>query len=117
MEDSKLLIVAMSEQCIALILKTQKSEPVLPEVLQPAHLLWMCDQIANNAEDWTEPKLHRWLGFIQSGMLANQMLTFEELKVMFQNAKNSYGAKGDDQELIDHLDPHNSFRMDLGGEG
>lgn len=116
MDKSKLLVVAMSEQCIALILKSQSSEIELPEVLQPPHLLWMCDQIANNAEDWPDPKLHRWLGFIQSGMLANQMLTFEELKVMFKEAKNSYGAKGDDQDLIDHLDPHNSFRMDIGGE-
>ena len=117
MEDAKLLVAAMSEQCIALILKSEPIDVELPEVLQPPHLLWMCDQIANNAEDWPEPKLHRWLGFIQSAMLASQMLTFEELRVMCEDMKNTYVAQSDDQDLIDHLDPHNSFRMDLGGEG
>ena len=77
----------------------------------------MCDHIANNAEDCSEPKLHRWLGFIQSAMLANHMLTFEELRIMLGNVKNTYDVQSDDQDLFDHLDPHNSFRMDLGGEG
>lgn len=117
MEKSKLLIVAMSEQCIARILKSERSEVELPDVLHPQHLLWMCDQIANNAEDWADLKLHRWIGFVQSGMLANRMLDFESLKHMFQDAKNTYGANGDDPDLIDHLDPHDSFRMDIGGEG
>lgn len=117
MDKSKLLIVAMSERCIAQILKSQTSEVELPDVLQPPHLLWMCDQIANHAEDWSESKLHRWLGFIQSGMLANRMLTYDQLKDMFEDAKNSYGVQEADQDLLDHLDPHNSFRMDIGGEG
>ena len=117
MDKSKLLIVAMSEQCIALIRNSEKREVELPEVLQPQHLLWMCDQIAHKTDKWTDLKLHRWLGFIQSGMLANRMLTFEELKKLIEDTKTSYGVKSDDQDLIDHLDPHNSFRMDIGGEG
>ena len=117
MEKSKLLIAAMSEQCIAQILKSENKEVELPDVLHPQHLLWMCDQIANNSENWSELKLHRWIGFIQAGMLANRMLDFEELKHMFENAKNLYGVNKADQDLSDHLDPHNSFRMDIGGEG
>ena len=118
MEKSKLLIAAMSEQCIALILKSPKSESEaeLPEVLHPNHLLWMCDQIINNAEEWSDLKLHRWLGFVQAGMLANQMLSFVELKRMFVDAKNTYADNSDDHDLIDHLDPHSSFRLDLGAE-
>ena len=117
MQNSKLLIAAMSERCIALILKSQATDVDLPDVLQPQHLLWMCDQIANHVEDWPELKLHRWLGFVQAGMLANCMLTFDDLKDLFEDAKKSYGVQEVDQDLIDHLDPHNSFRMDLGGEG
>lgn len=117
MEKSKLLIVAMTEQCIAQILKSESNEAELPEVLHPQHLLWMCDQIANNAENWSELKLHRWIGFLQASMLANRILDFEELKHVFEDAQKSYGVDEVDQDLIDHLDPHNSFRMDIGGEG
>ena len=117
MDNSKLLITAMSEQCIALILKSEATGVELPDVLHSQHLLWMCDQIINNVECWSDLKLHRWLGFIQSGMLANQILSFVELKRLFVDAKSAYADNSDDHDLIDHLDPHSSFRLDLGGEG
>ena len=116
MRNSKLLIVAMSQRCIDLILQSHPGEHNLPEVLHPPHLLWMCDQITKNAETWSELRLHRWIGYVQSGMLANRIIDYEEMKDMFNEAKNAYGANEDDLDLLDHLDPHNTFRLDIGGE-
>ena len=35
------------------------------------NLMWMCDQIEQNACQWPDDKTGRWLGFIQ-GILASQ---------------------------------------------
>ena len=117
MDNSSLLIVAMADQCRSLIRKSEKADSDLPQALRPNHLLWMCDQIESHTEDWPATKLHRWIGFIQCGMLANRMLDFDGAKAMFDEAKNAYGGSGDDDDLIDHLDPSSSFELDIGGEG
>lgn len=116
MDNTSLLIVAMAEQCKALVKESERADNDLPQALHPQHLLWMCEQIEQHAEDWGPPKLHRWIGFVQAGMLANGMLDFEGAQAMFDAAKNAYGANGDD-DLIDHLDPASSFNVDIGGEG
>src|SRR5580704_1825023 len=38
----------------------------------------MCKRIVKHAEDWPAIKLHRGLGFIQAGMIANLMLDLTE---------------------------------------
>lgn len=116
MDNTSLLVVAMAEQCSALIKESNRGGNNLPQALHPQHLLWMCEQIRQNAENWGPPKLHRWIGFVQSGMLADGMVDFEGVKAMFDAAKNAHGANSDD-DLIDHLDPACSFNMDIGGEG
>jgi len=117
MEQSKLLVAAMAEQCRQLI-RDAKSEPVdIPEGLQPRHLLAMCERIQEHADDWPATKLHRWIGFVHGAMLANRLLDVERAKVIFEAAKSKHGVIPEDQDLIDHLDPGNSFRMDLGGQG
>lgn len=117
MNNASLLVVAMAEQCRALIKESMKSTPGLPQALHPKHLLWMCNQIEEHAEDGPAIRLHRWLGFVQCGMMANGMLDFEAAKSMFNEAKNAYGSSGDDDDLIDHLDPNSSFELDIGGQG
>lgn len=117
MNASQLLIVAMAEQCRSLIATGKPIDSTLAKPLQAKHLLWMCSRIAENAGRWPMTKLHRWIGFVQSGMMANGLLDLNGAKAMFDEAKNAYGANGEDQDLIDHLDPGDSFEMEIGGQG
>lgn len=117
MNDSALLIIAMAEQCRGTIAGSLDSSPELPQALHPRHLLWMAERIVEHAEDWSEARLHRWIGFIQCGMMANGILDFDAAKAMFDAAKNAYDASLIDDDLIDHLNPESSYLLDIGGEG
>jgi len=117
MQHSKLLIVAMAEQCESMIQLGQTPDGELPAALRARHLLMMCKLIKQHVEDWPDTKLHRWIGFVQAGMMANRMLDLAGAKAMFDDAKRAYGNPDDDPDLIDHLDPGSSFEMELGGQG
>ena len=118
MSDSILLISAMAEQCRDMILEWNRPNPDLPTSLRPKHLQWMCNQIVQNSRIWPDTRLHRWIGFVQGAMLANRMLDLDELKAMFDEAKRAHGEASDDlEDLLDHLDPTNSFELDIGGQG
>ena len=117
MEDSRLLVAGMAAQCRAAIRRSNEQENSLPKALHPQHLLWMCDQIEKHAQDSSVSRLHRWLGFVQAGLLANRMLDLDQIKAMFDQLKKSQRIRGEDQDLIDHLDVDSSFKMDLGGQG
>jgi hypothetical protein len=46
------------------------------------------------------------------------MLDLDELKGMFDEAKRAHGEASDNlEDLLDHLDPTNSFELDIGGQG
>lgn len=117
MNDTDRLVVTMAEQCRILIEASEDVRSELPEVLQPKHLLWMSDRIVKHAQDWRRSKLHRWIGFIQCGMLANGILDFEGAKAMFDTAKKSHAADSSYDDLNDFLDPENAYLFDIGGEG
>lgn len=117
MENTHLLIAEMAEKCRGMIQSSDGMDYGVPESLRPKHLLWMCGRIERHAEDWPATKLHRWIGFVQCGMLANRILSLDGAKGMFDEVKNTYGTNSVDQDLIDHLDPNNPFKMDIGGQG
>lgn len=117
MDNDGLRIMAMAQECRALIEASDSADVHLPPALRRRHLLWMCRRIETQAENWPGTRLHRWIGFIQGGMLANGMLTWESAKSMFDAVKRAYGASGADEELLDHLDPAIDFELDLGGQG
>jgi hypothetical protein len=117
METAGNLIAAMAAKCRDMLRAAKVSEPQLPDPLHQTHLLWMCDLIEQHAEDWPETKLHRWIGFVQGGMLANGILDLPGAKAMFDDAKLAHGGGGQDQDLIDHLNPRDSFELDIGGQG
>lgn len=117
MNRERLLIAAMAEQCKPYLRRPGPSSSDLPRPLHPKHLHWMCEQVVKRADDWPTTKLHRWLGFVQSGILANRLLDFEGIKAMFDESKHTYGAGEADNDLADHLDPTNSFEFDIGGQG
>ena len=118
MEQSNLLIAAMAERCLAII--QDKPEDVrfgLPDSLRPEHLRWMCKEIVEHAEGWSTNKSHRWIGFVQAGMIANFMLHLDGAKAMFNEVREQYGAVDYDQDLLDHLDAAASFELESGGQG
>jgi len=114
---ANVLITAMAIKCRSLIDSSCSTESGLPDVLHPKHLLWMCSEIEKHADDWPSTRLHRWIGFIQCGMMANRMLDLAEVKRMFDEAKNAHGGTGPDSNLIDHLNPDNLFELEIGGQG
>jgi hypothetical protein len=75
----------------------------------------MCREIIGHTRDWPATKVHRWIGFVQAALIANQMLDLDGAKQMFDAAKNAYGAMSED--LVDHLDPTSDFEFDIGGQG
>lgn len=117
MEGTRVLVAAMAAKCREVIHGSNEEVLSLPKALRPRHILWMCDQIQQNAQTAPVSKLHRWLGFVQAAILANRMLDLEQIKAMFDEVKRSHCVSGDDQDLLDHLDVDSSFKLDLGGEG
>jgi hypothetical protein len=115
MDNAAVLASAMAEKCREYIRNWEKTEHLLPKALKAVHLDWMCGQILNHVEDWPPTKLHRWIGFIQSGMLANRMTDLEGLKETFAKVKIAFGETCED--LADHLDTCSSFELDIGGSG
>ena len=113
--SSPIVIAAMAERCRRLVVEWDQPSAELPPSLLPAHLTWMCDQINSHVDDWSATRLHRWIGFIQAGMIANHMLDLAGAKAMFDTT--AAHTDDPDQDLIDHLDPTNPFKLELGGEG
>jgi len=116
MDSASQIVVGMAEECRVLIEGSKQSDPSLPTPLQAGHLLWMSRQIAEHADEWPVTKLHRWIGYVQCGMVANRLLDFDGAKAMFQKVRKASDGGGLDQDLIDHLDPENVFRLEIGGE-
>jgi hypothetical protein len=117
METTGKLIVDMGARCREIIQAANTFDSKLPTALQPSHLLWMCEQLEQHAEDWPATKLHRWIGFVQGAMLAHRMVDLAGAKSMFDDAKLAHSGLGQDRDLADHLDPENSFALDIGGQG
>ncbi|MBS0264466.1 MAG: hypothetical protein JSS02_21200 [Planctomycetes bacterium] len=111
------LITAMAIQCRDMIQNSQASDTALPKVIGSKHLLWMCNQIEAHADTWPITKLHRWIGFIQCGMIANRMLNLDGAKRMFDQAKNAHASSGPDSDLFDHLNIDDPFQLEIGGQG
>jgi hypothetical protein len=109
-----MLVAAMAEECRQRLAAAAETGANVPLALHKSHLLAMCDTIVEHAETGDPLKLHRWLGFIQAALIANGTLDLEQVKTMFDAAKNAYGVASDD--LIDHLDATNLFEVDIGGE-
>jgi hypothetical protein len=117
MEHTRYLIAEMAARCRDAIRGSHEEECALPKALHPKHLLWMCDQIQKHAQGSPVTRLHRWIGFVQAGILANRMLDLEQIKAMFDEVKKSYSTSSEEEDLIDHLDVDSSFELDLGGQG
>ena len=116
MSDALRIVTAMAGECRELIRQRAVPASDLPETLSVDHLSWMLDQICFHAEDWSATKLHLWLGFVQSGMIANGILDSTIVREMFGQIRAACSVDDVDQDLIDHLDPENSFSLDIGGE-
>jgi hypothetical protein len=117
MNNKDLRIVAMAEKCRGILLKANPGGEQLPPSLRQDHLLWMCDKIEHQAENWPDTRLHRWIGFVQAALIANRLLDLETAKQMFDRAKIAHADSFADGDLVDHLDPHHSFDLEIGGEG
>jgi len=117
MNDTAFVIVAMATKCREVIRSLSDQEEGLPIALHPTHLLWMCDQIEKHADTAPATRLHRWIGFIQAGILANRALDLDGIKAMFNQIQKQFNISSEQQDLIDHLDINSSFEFDIGGQG
>jgi hypothetical protein len=117
MDDSRRVIAAMAAKCRDTIRASDEEDSRLPPPLHPKHLLWMCEQVVEHGEKAKLTKLHRWIGFVQAGMLANRMLTLEQIKHLFDQMKEAQCQVHEDLDLADHLNVADSFAFELGGQG
>ena len=115
MDKSALLVVSMAEECSKVIDQWQEVDLSLPGPLRREHLLRMCQRIEKHADDWPISRLNRWVGFIQCALIANRVIDLTEAKGMFDRAKVAYPEI--DEDLVDHLNPSDSFGLDIGGPG
>ena len=62
------------------------------EGADPAHLLWMCDQVIEMAKtnEWPATRLHRWIGYVQGCMVYGGISTLEEEKSVVRELKKSF---------------------------
>jgi hypothetical protein len=77
----------------------------------------MCSEIQTHALNWPLAKLNRWIGFVQTGILANRILRLDQIKAMFDGLKQRQPQADVDQDLLDHLDLQQTFELELGGQG
>ena len=118
MNNRILVVVAIAAKCRRVIQVFDDFDSRLPDALQQEHLLRLCDWIEERAEDIPANKLHRWIGFVQGAMLAHRMLQFDDLRATAQKARLADAkANEESEDLLDHLDPTNSFEFDIGGQG
>jgi hypothetical protein len=106
---------AMIERCRDMIREHGETTPDLAPPLRPKQLLARCDRLLQHVEDWPDVRIHRWIGFVQAGMLANGIVDLEGAKSMFTDAKKAFGETSAD--VLDHLDPDDTFEFDVGGQG
>ena len=111
MSNQILLLREMVDQCRQLVRRLPGADSNMPLPFRQEHLFWMCDQLNEHTESWPETRLHRWIGFIQAALLANDVLDLDGLKNMFDKAKVAYGKMGED--LFDHLNPDSTFEFDM----
>lgn len=107
MTDTRSVVVAMARQYKRIISTAHFSRVEIPKALRVRHLSWMVDRVIEHSEDWPETRLHRWIGFIQSGMMANATLGLDVARDIFTTASNTVETCNDN--LIDHLDFENTY--------
>jgi len=115
MRKSIALILAMAERCREIITESTSPAIRLPPSLNRSHLEWMCQQIIEHADEWPETKAHRWIGFLQGALIANEIINLDAAKRLFDQAKIEYAEP--DPDLLDHLNPASLFEIELGGQG
>lgn len=118
MSETLLPPVQMARKCQDLLQKHGGPCLPVPPSLNPLHLKRMCEQIESLVNAGKVKKAHRWIGFIQAGLLALGILDLTGLQEMFDDLKLDVADRDSDLEnLLDHLDPDSAFEFELGGEG
>ena len=57
------------------------------------------------------------MGMGYYGLAVWRRVVLAGAKAMFDEAKLAHGEPGQDQDLLDHLNPQSSFALDIGGQG
>ena len=58
------------------------------EKIQLEHTAWMVQELLDNASDWSERKVNRWLGFIQGVLWCTKFRGILELRTESRNLYN-----------------------------
>jgi hypothetical protein len=61
-----------------------------PQGTDIEHLIWMCNEIYDNASDWPIAKLHRWVGYVQGCMVMRGISTLEMEKETVREHKKRF---------------------------
>ena len=121
MENPTLLAIQIAEELEQQILEWQTAFDIeldVNEDTHPDHLLRMLEKLVHKAnhDEWSDTKLHRWLGWVMGCMACHNIAGLDRLKEIVSHAKLHFGEIEDD-ELDEHNNPDSSFNLDIGGEG
>ena len=68
----------LAERYKIILEEAVKNYPTKPAELSCLHLVWMCQEIMNNYEEWPDHKSNRWIGYIQGVLTALQVVSVNE---------------------------------------
>ena len=62
----------------------------LQEALRPSYLMWMCETVIAKKDEWVATRLHRWIGYIQAGLLLSGITGLEHEKDRVRDLKKEF---------------------------
>lgn len=70
-------------------LEQPRTEYPTPPDCDTRYLIWMCQKIIENADDWEEDKTHLWIGYVQGVMVCRQLTTVENQRNLVRELKTA----------------------------
>jgi len=68
----------LAERYKIILEEAVKNYPTKPNELSQSYLIWMCQEIMDNYEEWSDHKSNRWIGYIQGVLTALQVISVNE---------------------------------------
>ena len=81
----------LAERYKILLEEAIKNYPTKPNELSQSHLIWMCQEIMLNYEEWPDDKSNRWIGYIQGVLTALQVVSVDEHRDITRIIVGLYG--------------------------
>lgn len=76
--DTQQATKELAERYITALGVVSPSYPTKSDELSHRHLLWMCNEVLINYDEWPDHKSNRWLGYVQGVLTALKVMGVDE---------------------------------------